>query len=342
MDTKTTVDRFVNTWLSEASLKEGWVSKMQDSMPASEQTLVGELAQIVEDEFITGSEKERLKNKYAEAWNHGDFASLTNQGDLAWQQWKLETLFRPEDRNIGSFFGAWEPDPAEAVAKIETESKPTPEKSLTSPEQKKSSDEENDETAGLLAALSKMDSPIFVGSDFDDISNAISGLIGEAGTQYGSGGLGSRGSGSGGGGNAEGIGGLGTRGNGSINNYRGGWVGEKPLTVKVERGTPLVSGALDASVIDKVVGMNSFSVITYCYEKEYAKNPKLFGSVTVKFTIDKDGRVSNAETKSTTLNNKVVEDCVCARFLRLKFPVPKDGGTVVISYPITFSNVDGK
>lgn len=73
------------------------------------------------------------------------------------------------------------------------------------------------ESTGLLAALNELDFPVLSGASGlgEEVSRALGGLIGsQYGNQYGSGGLGQRGSGFGGGGTAAGLGGLGTRGSG--------------------------------------------------------------------------------------------------------------------------------
>ena len=84
--------------------------------------------------------------------------------------------------------------------------------------EKRQLDEEYAESTGLLADLEAMsDNSIFGPEGLDAATaNATGGLIGsQYGDQYGSGGLGSRGGGFGGGGSAQGLGGLGTRGRGT-------------------------------------------------------------------------------------------------------------------------------
>jgi hypothetical protein len=77
--------------------------------------------------------------------------------------------------------------------------------------------------------------------------------------------------------------------------------------------------------------------IRYCYQRELTKNPALGGKIVIKFTIAKDGTVSQASTKSTTMSNSAVENCIVGRFMRMQFPEPKGGGIVIVSYPFLFS-----
>jgi hypothetical protein len=213
--------------------------------------------------------------------------------------------------------------------------------------QKSQLDKQIAESTGLLADLNQMtDSSIFGTGGLDNqISSALGGLIGsQYGNQYGSGGLGSRGSGYGGGGTAAGLGGLGTRGSGlGASGYgRGsGFYGKKGGgSPGVGAGDPIILGALDKSLIDRVV-KSHLAQIRYCYQRELAKNPKLFGKIVVKFVIAKDGTVSSATTKSSTMNNPIVERCVNSRFMRMRFPKPKGGGIVIVSYPFVFNAQGG-
>lgn len=101
-------------------------------------------------------------------------------------------------------------------------------------------------------------------------------------------------------------------------------------------GEPVILGALDKSLIDQVIKRN-MSQLRYCYQRELTKDPALQGKIVVKFVVAKDGTVSSATTKSTTMNNVAVEQCINGRFMRFQFPEPKGGGIVIVSYPFVFS-----
>ena len=72
-------------------------------------------------------------------------------------------------------------------------------------------------------------------------------------------------------------------------------------------------------------------------QRELAKKPSLGGKVVIKFTIAKDGSVSRASKKTSTMGSAAVEQCIVGRFKRMKFPTPKGGGIVIVSYPFIFS-----
>ena len=208
---------------------------------------------------------------------------------------------------------------------------------------KRQIDKEIAENAGVLGAMregAELDG-VFGSSGLNsDITGGIGGLIGAKGVQIGSGGLGSRGSGLGGGGTAEGLGGLGTKGRGSgASGYGsgGGNFGAKGEGgIGRIGGDPIILGALDKSLIDAVIKRN-MNQIRYCYQRELTKNPSLGGKIVVKFVIAKDGTVSSASTKATTMGSPAVESCINGRFMRFKFPEPKGGGIVIVSYPFIFA-----
>lgn len=73
-----------------------------------------------------------------------------------------------------------------------------------------------------------------------------------------------------------------------------------------------------------------------CYEANVAKDKALGGRVDVSFTIGRSGSVSDASVTSTTLNHKVVEDCIIALIKSWRFPAPQPSGTVKVNYPFVF------
>lgn len=174
-----------------------------------------------------------------------------------------------------------------------------------------------------------------------NMQGGLGGVLGAKGVQAGSGGLGASGGGLGGGGTADGVGGLGTKGSGrgsSGYGKGGGSVGKKRSGGSIKSGgTPIILGALDKSLIDAVIRKN-MNQIRYCYQRELTKNPGLKGKIIIKFTIAADGSVSRASIKTSSMGNSAVETCITGRFKRFKFPQPKGGGVVIVSYPFIFSS----
>jgi len=108
-------------------------------------------------------------------------------------------------------------------------------------------------------------------------------------------------------------------------------------TPGMSTGDPTILGAMDRSAIDRVIKRHR-AQIRYCYQKELNKNPGLYGKIVIKFVIARDGSVSSVKTNTTSMNNPIVENCICQRFMRLKFPKPKGGGIVIVAYPFTFQS----
>ena len=197
------------------------------------------------------------------------------------------------------------------------------------------------ERAGLLGAIDDDAVAAVLGSSSlsDDLRSRVGGLIGSAGNQLGTGGLGGRGPGLGGGGEADSLGGIHTHGIGDgARDYGvpGGGGGKEEGVIGSSPREAVVLGPLDRSLIDEVVKRNLPS-LKYCYQRQLNRSSELGGKVVMKFTISGDGSVSAASTRSSTLASPAVEGCLAERFLRMRFPAPQAGGTVIVSYPFLFS-----
>jgi TonB family protein len=175
-----------------------------------------------------------------------------------------------------------------------------------------------------------------------ELNSAMGNMFGAAaGDAQGFGGLGLRGSGSGGGGVGDtiGIGGIGTRGRGGGTGGYGSGVGalggKKDYDVGITSSEPSVVGSLDKELIRKVIHANR-GQIRYCYESQLTRFPKLDGKVAVKFVISAEGTVSASQVVQTSVNNAELETCVAGRVRTWVFPKPKGGGVVVVTYPFIF------
>lgn len=209
--------------------------------------------------------------------------------------------------------------------------------------QRRAIDKDIAESAGILAALregSTLADTLGESALSEDLQSGVGALNAANGVSLGNGGLGLRGSGLGQGGKAERLGGLGTHGRGGgVEGYGsgGGSLGAPPKGAGVKfGGEPLIAGPIDKSLIDAVIKRN-MNQIRYCYQRELTKDPNLSGKITVKFVIARDGSVSKAEKKSSTMGNESVESCINSRFLTFQFPEPKGGGLVIVSYPFMFA-----
>jgi hypothetical protein len=198
---------------------------------------------------------------------------------------------------------------------------------------------------GLLGALGRggggLSTVFGSGGLGGDLRGAVGNMFGPVvGDSYGLGGLGIRGSGSGGGGQGEtiGIGAVGTKGRGGgLGSYGTGvgGLGKKgDRDVNVSTGTAVVMGSVDKELIRKVI-QDHAAQIRYCYEQQLAVNPRLQGKVSVKWVINGDGSASSAQIdrSGTSLEDERVHECMMARITSWQFPKPKGGGIAVITYP---------
>lgn len=134
--------------------------------------------------------------------------------------------------------------------------------------------------------------------------------------------------------NMQGGGGYGTKGKG------GGQAGYGKLSLVGSAGAntiplgreALIEGGLDRDLIDDVIRKN-MGQVRFCYEQGLQGDPALGGRVAVDFTIGSNGQVKIAAVQNTTLNSKLVEDCIVMRLKSWKFPLPEGGVDVKVSYP---------
>ena len=78
-----------------------------------------------------------------------------------------------------------------------------------------------------------------------------------------------------------------------------------------------------------------------CWENTVRHQPDhQGGGVVVNFVIGSRGTVNSAVVATSELNLPDTEGCIARGFERLRFPSPRGGGIVRVSYPITFDRVD--
>ncbi len=178
------------------------------------------------------------------------------------------------------------------------------------------------------------------GTGLDGVEGPIGLNMGVVGDQQGGYGFSDRGGGGGGGGTSvDGVG-MGTHGRGTgragYGEGGGGTGGKRTASLKRVGGEAIILGALDKSLIDKVIKQNQAKFL-YCYQRELVKDPNLKGKVTLNFTISADGSVAKSSTYKTTLKNSNAEGCMNSQMKMLRFPEPKGGGIVIVKYPFVYS-----
>lgn len=100
-----------------------------------------------------------------------------------------------------------------------------------------------------------------------------------------------------------------------------------------------IIGGLDREIIAQYI-KTQLGQILYCYERQLSASPDLYGKIAVKFTIAGTGMVETQSINDTTLKNKSVETCILGKIARWKFPEPKGGTKVVVTYPFLFKSTN--
>lgn len=131
-----------------------------------------------------------------------------------------------------------------------------------------------------------------------------------------------------------GKGGTGVGGFGSLNGGKAGKAGIGLIEDESE-----ITGGLDREVIAQYI-KSQLGQILYCYERQLSANPDLFGKVAVRFTISGNGHVEEQKIGDTTLKNKTVESCILGKVSKWKFPEPKGGTKVLVTYPFMFRSTN--
>ena len=100
-----------------------------------------------------------------------------------------------------------------------------------------------------------------------------------------------------------------------------------------------VIGGLDREIIAQYI-KTQLGQILYCYERQLSANPDLYGKVAVKFTISGTGQVETQTINDTTLKSAPVEGCILSKVAKWKFPEPRGGTKVLVTYPFLFKSTN--
>lgn len=98
---------------------------------------------------------------------------------------------------------------------------------------------------------------------------------------------------------------------------------------------PVVVGAISTEAVRTGVEAQMAS-INACWEARAKEREGLAGKVLVKVVIARDGSVSGATTKSSSLRDPPTEACVNEAIAKASFEPLQDGRLAVVSYPLVF------
>lgn len=169
------------------------------------------------------------------------------------------------------------------------------------------------------------------------IAYAMAGEGGEFVMGHGSGGMGFTGDGSGGGGTGTGrIQGMADIDTGGGKGVRASLGDRSAKRVgKLDVGSSTAQGFCKKGNIESVVKRRA-GAIRACYEQRLQVNKDLKGKLTVRWTINAEGRVEGATATQNTLNDGETTSCIVRIMARLSFEKP-EGGICVVQWPFVFS-----
>jgi pSer/pThr/pTyr-binding forkhead associated (FHA) protein len=138
----------------------------------------------------------------------------------------------------------------------------------------------------------------------------------------------------------QGIAGIGTKGRGTgLGGYgSGAGFGDKDRVQISAGGTEeAFVGSIDKEAVRRAI-RSALPAFKRCYEREYSLDTKLEGKVFITWEIHERGVAKNARVvkEKSTINNAIVEQCVRAQVMDLKYPEPPTGTSADISYPFIF------
>jgi hypothetical protein len=140
----------------------------------------------------------------------------------------------------------------------------------------------------------------------------------------------------------EGISGIGTKGRSTGQGQYGSADGFGDKTsVAVEPGDSEADfiGSIDKEAVRRVIRHYQYE-IRGCYQKELnrlEKGQHLEGKIVMTWEIIEKGRAKNVRVRSSTLNNKNIENCLRERIASYEYPNPPAGMTAeVTAFPFYF------
>ena len=110
------------------------------------------------------------------------------------------------------------------------------------------------------------------------------------------------------------------------------------VAVNISPGDGVVDGGLTQGEVAAIIRQN-LNRIRHCYEKLIQRSPGVRGKVKVGFSIATNGRVRGARVINSTIGDGTFKNCIRSRIGQLKFPRPRGGSKVDVSYPFVFNPV---
>lgn len=98
-------------------------------------------------------------------------------------------------------------------------------------------------------------------------------------------------------------------------------------------GRPTVVGPLPRAEIEQVFS-HSAAQLSFCYQSVLQVDPHLSGAVTVVFSVQSDGTVSNRFIEATEMENDDLGFCLLNEVASMRFPPPLS--EALVTFPLLF------
>ena len=130
--------------------------------------------------------------------------------------------------------------------------------------------------------------------------------------------------------------GTGVTGNGIGASIQGQGSGQLEIGIHYQEAS--VDEGLTKEEVAKVIHRH-LNEIRYCYESAIHQDPSLSGKVLVDFMIGSKGSVSTAQAAENTMKDQQVSHCLIGKLRSWRFPAPRGGVQVAVTYPFLFRSV---
>lgn len=110
--------------------------------------------------------------------------------------------------------------------------------------------------------------------------------------------------------------------------------------VSLDPGSAIMDEGLTKEEVYAVI-YKHMSEVRYCYEAAMLGSQKLEGKLNIDFRINASGVVDRASGAKSSTSSRKLDDCVVRRLMTWKFPKPKGGVNVNVSYPFIFKTLGG-
>ncbi len=125
-------------------------------------------------------------------------------------------------------------------------------------------------------------------------------------------------------------------GSGNGVNVKGQGNGQLEIGLNTQEAT--VDEGLTKEEVARVIHSH-MNEIRYCYESAILKDPTIAGKLLVDFKINSSGIVPNAGVAESSLHDLQVTQCLLGKLKSWKFPQPRGGVVVAVSYPFIFKSL---